>query len=130
MKTWLAVLAIGFGVAHADGHEPGPIARYERAYLETGDAQILPRLASEYRLANMPREASDAFCRYLAAQPKGPQAPYAATQVIALRRELGLPVANVDVCAAPKPVRVDTAPRRKHHALPTLASASARRRGA
>jgi hypothetical protein len=127
MKTWLAVLAIGVvGTAQAErlelvsqaaaksnaGDHAAAIALYTKAYVEEQDPQLLPILATEYRKAGMPSDALASFCQYLVEQPKGPQAPYAASQVIAIRRELGLPVANTDVCAVPHPVRIDTLPRR------------------
>jgi hypothetical protein len=128
MKTWLAVLAMGVvGTAQAErlelvsqaaaksnaGDHAAAIALYTKAYVEEQDPQLLPILASEYRKAGMPEDALGSFCQYLAEQPKGPQAPYAATQVIAIRRERGQRVSNTDVCAVPQPVRIDTVTPRK-----------------
>lgn len=125
MKTWLAVLAM-VGTAHADrlelvsqaaaksnaGDHAAAIALYERAYLDGLDVHLLPILATEYRRAGMTTEALASFCQYLVAQPKGSQAAFSASQVIAIRRELGQPVAGTDVCAVAQPVRIDTLPRR------------------
>lgn len=125
MKTWLAVLAIGVvaGTAHAErdrmdlmaegaaksnaGDHAAAIALYEQAYLYDPDPALLPILATEYRHVGLPNDAISYFCQYLTAQPKGTQAAYAKTQVIAIRNELGQRVSNDRVCEAPRSIQVD-----------------------
>lgn len=89
------------------GDHAGAIALYEQAYLTDPDPILLPILASEYARAGLANDALHHFCQYLALQPKGSQAAYATSQVIALRTQIGQPVASTRVCEAPKPVRVD-----------------------
>ena len=125
MKTWLAVLAIGVvaGTAHAErdrvdligegaaksnaGDHAAAIALYEEAYLNDPDPALLPILATEYRHVGLPNDAITYFCQYLTAQPKGSQATYARSQVIAIRGELGQRISNDRVCETPRPVQVD-----------------------
>lgn len=95
------------------GDHAGAIALYERAYVLQPDVTLLPILGAAYRRAGLSETAMTHFCDYLAAQPKGAQAAFAVSQVVAIRGELGLPVANTDVCAKPQPVRIDfVTPRR------------------
>lgn len=95
------------------GDHAGAIALYERAYATQPDPSLLPILGAEYRRAGLSETAMTHFCEYLAVQPKGAQATFAAAQVVAIRAELGLPVAKPDVCAKPQPVRIDfVTPRR------------------
>src|SRR6188508_550676 len=94
------------------GDHAGAIALYEQVYIQEADATLLPIIASEYRRAGSQIDAVHYFCEYLHREPKGAQAAFAASQVIAIRGELGQPVSGKDVCEVPKPVRVDFAPRR------------------
>src|SRR5262245_24005913 len=97
MKTLTAVLAVAAmaSTAHADrmedmtnaaaksnaGDHGGAIALYEKAYLDGADPALLPIIGTEYRKAGLPTDAIDRFCKYLAVQPKGEQAPFSAMQV-------------------------------------------------
>jgi hypothetical protein len=95
------------------GDHAGAIALYEQAYLSEPDPILLPILASEYARAGLTNDALHYFCEYLKVEPKGTQAAYATGQVIALRTQIGQPVARERVCEAPKPVRIDfVTPRR------------------
>ena len=94
------------------GDHAGAIALYEQVYIQEADPMLLPIIASEYRRVGAQLDAVHYFCEYLRRQPKGAQAAFAASQVVAIRGELGQPVSGKDVCEAPKPVRVDFAPRK------------------
>lgn len=107
----LSVLAEAAARSNAGDHA-GAIALYERAYLAEPDPELLPILASEYRRAGLVLDAKQFFCDYLAAQPKGAQAAFAASQVLAIHAELGEPVVRGRICVRPAPVRVDFAPPR------------------
>lgn len=89
------------------GDHAGAIALYEQAYLYEPDPLLLPILASEYARAGLANDALHYFCQYLKVQPKGSQAVYATSQVIALRSQIGQPVSKDRVCDAPRPVRID-----------------------
>jgi hypothetical protein len=129
MKTWIGwgiMLAATSSSAERDrldlmsegaaksnaGDHAGAIALYEQAYIQDADALLLPILASEYRRAGSQLDAIHYFCEYLRREPKGTQAAFSASQVVAIRGELGQVVSGKDVCEAPKPVRVDFAPRK------------------
>jgi hypothetical protein len=136
MKTWMIVAAtLAAGTAYADrlelmtqgaaksnaGDHGAAITLYEQAYVEDPDPLLLPVIASEYRLAGLAADAIHYYCEYLKKQPKGSQAAYVTSQVIALRDELFQPVAKDRVCEAPKPVRVDfLTPRRERAAKPRM----------
>ncbi|MBA3502319.1 MAG: hypothetical protein M4D80_27075 [Myxococcota bacterium] len=108
----IELLSEGAAKSNAGDHG-GAIALYEQAYLYEPDALLLPILASEYARAGLPNDALHYFCQYLKVQPKGTQAVYATSQVIALRTQIGQPVSKDRVCDAPKPVRIDfVTPRR------------------
>lgn len=93
------------------GDHLGAIERYERAYRSGGDVELLTILGSEYHDAGKPSEAIQNFCAYLAVEPSGPNAAFAAAQVRAIQAELGkqipsdrdvcLPVAAVDLMLSP-----------------------------
>ena len=130
MKTGILLAAtLVAGTAHAErdrldlmtegaaksnaGDHAGAIALYEQAYLTEPDPLLLPILASEYARAGLANDALHYYCQYLKVQPKGTQAAYATSQVIALRTQIGQPVSKDRVCDAPKPVRIDfVTPRR------------------
>jgi tetratricopeptide (TPR) repeat protein len=95
------------------GDHAGAIALYEQAYLTEPDPLLLPILASEYARAGLANDALHYYCQYLKVQPKGTQAAYATSQVIALRTQIGQPVAKDGVCDAPRPVRIDFVTPRK-----------------
>lgn len=94
------------------GDHPAAIALYEQAYAQSADPELLPIIASEYRRAGALADAMEVFCDYLKAHPKAEQAPFAATQVIAIHAELGQTFPRGRICEPPAPVRIDFAPRR------------------
>src|SRR5438067_400038 len=53
------------------GDHAGAIALYERAYHADFDVELLPILATEYRLAGRLDEAVQDYCAYLAIAPGG-----------------------------------------------------------
>jgi hypothetical protein len=138
MKTGILLAAtLVAGTAHAErdrldlmtegaaksnaGDHAGAIALYEQAYLTEPDPLLLPILASEYARAGLANDALHYYCQYLKVQPKGTQAAYATSQVIALRTQIGQPVAKDRVCDAPKPVRIDfVTPRRAPREKPGM----------
>lgn len=107
----LDLMAEGAAKSNAGDHA-GAIAAYEQVYIQENDPLLLPIIATEYRLAGAQAESVHYFCEYLRREPKGSQSAFAASQVVAIRGELGQPVTGKDVCEAPKPVRVDFAPRK------------------
>lgn len=136
MKTWpvLGIVLLAT-TAHAErdrldlmsegaaksnaGDHAGALAAYQQAYLQDPDPSLLPILATEYRLAGLPADALRELCTYLRVAPKGPEAAYAASQVLAIRAELGQPIAADRACEPAQPVRVDfLTPRRSPRAVP------------
>lgn len=57
------------------GDHAGAIALYEQAYHAGYDVELLPILATEYRLAGRFDDAVQDDCAYLAVEPAGPSAP-------------------------------------------------------
>jgi hypothetical protein len=108
----MELMTEGAAKSNARDHA-GAIALYEQAYLNEPNPMLLPILASEYARAGLPNDALHYFCHYLKVQPRGSQAVYATSQVIALRAQIGQPVSKDRVCDAPRPVRIDfVTPRR------------------
>jgi hypothetical protein len=95
----------------AAGDHLGAIERYEQAYRTSGDVELLTILGSEYHDAGKPGDAIQNLCAYLAVEPAGANAAFAAAQVRAIQAELGkqipgdrdvcLPVAAVDLTLSP-----------------------------
>ena len=101
------------------GDHAAAIALYEQAYLAEPDPALLPIIGAEYRRAGLPLDAMSFFCDYVTALPKGPQAAFATSQVIAIRAELRLPKDRI--CEKAAPIRVDfVTPRRAPRTKPGM----------
>src|ERR1041384_4474618 len=84
--------------SHAGDHL-GAVQLYERAYAGERDVDLLTVLGAEYRSANRPLDAIQNFCAYLAVEPDGPNAAFAASQLRSIQAERGMQIPfGRDVC--------------------------------
>jgi len=96
------LLAQGAARSHAGDHL-GAIELYERAYRQDDSMELLVMIGSEYRKAGKPDEAIQNFCAYLAVEPTGDSAAFAASEVFSIEAALGRRVGG-NVCASAEPM--------------------------
>jgi tetratricopeptide (TPR) repeat protein len=96
------------------GDHVAAIELYQSAFNLVPQPMLLSNIGSEYQQANNPDEAVSYFCKYLDADPGGPNAGYATTQVKALQGQLGHQVEDKNPCKVippkPAPVAAPVAP--------------------
>jgi hypothetical protein len=84
------------------GDHQAAIDLYLAAYNIAPLPLLLSNVASEYEALKKPVEAVKYFCKYLEAEPDGPQAGYATQHAKDLQIQLKNPVDDGNVCAPPK----------------------------
>jgi hypothetical protein len=83
------LLAQAAAKSHAGDHL-GAIELYERVYRQDASMDMLVMIGSEYKQAGKADEALQNYCAYLAIEPDGDQAVFAASQVASLETALGV----------------------------------------
>lgn len=86
--------------SHAGAYEAA-IDLYKQAYDLAPNPILLSNIGTEYEHAEKPRQALKYFCKYLDADPTGPNAHYARTQIKAIAGDLDL--SDEDACEHVEP---------------------------
>ena len=83
------------------GDHQAAIDLYLNAFLLVPNPALLSNIGSEFQQSNKPVEALKYFCKYLDADPNGPNAPYANAQAKALQIQLSGSADEETVCKPP-----------------------------
>jgi tetratricopeptide (TPR) repeat protein len=114
------LLAQAAARSHAGDHT-GAIELYERAYRQDASMDLLVTIGSEYRKAGKNDEAIQNFCAYLAVEPGGDQAVFAAGEVFSIEASLGRRMGGA-ACSPAEPMLPPIAPPTVRQGPPTTNS--------
>jgi hypothetical protein len=114
------LLAQAAARSHAGDHT-GAIELYERAYRQDASMDLLVTIGSEYRKAGKSDEAIQNYCAYLAVEPNGDQAVFAASEVFSIEASLGRRMGGA-ACSPAEPMLPPIAPPTVRQGPPTTNS--------